>query len=175
MNRKAVINLLSIVLVILYLTGLASCRNKDETSNSNTNFNFVFKYGVNEKNKLDTFHGTYTRDMVLDPSITVHLSLTHDELGQIINKMEEISFFSYPDIFVISVSPGEMIQHVTPYSSYYFKVEYGSIVKELQWEAEVINKEEKADKLRELINLIQSIIEAKDEYKSLPEPKGGYF
>ncbi len=44
-----------------------------------TDFNIIFRYGVGAKNELDTFNGTYTWDMVVDPSITVNLSLSNKE------------------------------------------------------------------------------------------------
>ena len=64
---------------------------------------------------------------------------------------------------------------VTPYSSYYFKVEYNSQIKELWWEDKITNKDEKADRLRELIKLIRDIVESKEEYKKLPAAKVRLF
>jgi len=140
-----------------------------------TNFNFEFRYGVTSRNKLDTFHGTYTKDMILAPSITINLRLNEHEFAQILTKMQEIDFFNYPDVFKVEIPPGDLTTVVTPYSKYYFKVQYGSIIKELLWEDEIRNENEKAYKLRELIKLIRSIIESKEEYKELPEPRGGYL
>jgi hypothetical protein len=73
------------------------------------------------------------------------------------------------------VTPGETTGFVTPYEKYYFKVEKGSLVKDLRWEDEILNPDVKADKLRELITLIINIIESKPEYKALPEIRGGYM
>ena len=140
-----------------------------------TGFNLIFKYGVGAKNELNAFEGSYTRDMVQDPSITVNLSLSQEELDMIYQKMVEIDFFDYPDKFSVPIPPDGMVTSVTPYSSYYFKVEYDSKVKELRWEAEIINKNEEADKLRELIKLIRDIVESREEYKKLPTPTGGYL
>jgi len=140
-----------------------------------TNFNLIFKYGVGAKNELNTFEGTYAKDMIMDPPITVNLSLSKEELDRIYQKMIEINFFDYPDQFSVSVSPGESVGMLTPYHSYYFRVEYDSTVKELSWEDEIVNEDKKAEKLRELINLIRDIIESKEEYKQLPPPKGGYI
>jgi hypothetical protein len=113
--------------------------------------------------------------MVMDPSITVELSLTEAELDRIYQKMAEIDFFDYPDEFSVPVEEGELVTIVTPYSSYYFKVEYDSAVKELRWEDEIVNPDEKAERLRELIQLIRDIIESKEEYKELPAPTSGYM
>ena len=139
-----------------------------------SDFNMVFKYGVGAKNKLDTFNGTFTRDMVVEPSITIELSISKQELDRIYNKMVEIDFFNYPDEFSVPIDPDGKVIIVTPYNSYYFKVEYDSKVKELWWEDEIHNENMDADKLRELIQLIKDIIESKEEYKQLPEPKAGY-
>jgi len=142
---------------------------------SPSSFNLIFKYGVGAKNELNTLQGTYTKDMIFDPSITVNLSLSQEELDRIYNKMVEINFFGYPDEFSVSVSPEESVGMLTPYCSYYFKVEYDSKVKELSWEDNIINQDKKAEKLRELINLITDIVESKEEYKQLPPPRGGYI
>ncbi len=140
-----------------------------------SNFNLVFKYGVGARNELDTFNGTFTKDMISDPSITVNLYLSEEEMDSIYQKMVEIDFFDYPDEFSIPIPPDGKIGIVTPYNSYYFKVEYDSKIKELWWEDEITNENVEADKLRELINLIWDIIKSKDEYKELPEPTGGYM
>ena len=64
---------------------------------------------------------------------------------------------------------------MTPYSTYFFRVTYGTKSKELLWHDKITNSDEKADKLKELITLIRNIIESKEEYKILPEPRSGYL
>ena len=143
-----------------------------------SNFNLIFRYGIMAGNTLNTFEGTYTKDMVRDPSITVPLALTEEEMDRIYQKMVEIDFFNYPDNFSISVPPGVPTGLRTPYPSYYFRVEYNSTTKELWWDDEIVCKDfqdEKADQLRELIELIRDIIESKEEYKELPEPRSAYL
>jgi len=157
--------------LIVAVTALTGCTTRPAEV---SNFNLIFKYGVTARNELNTFAGTYTKDMIMDPSITVELSLTEEELDRIYQKMLEIDFFDYPDEFSVYVAPRRLTVIVTPYSSYYFKVEYNSSIKELRWEDEIKNRNEEADKLRELIGLIRDIIESKEEYQKLPEPSGGY-
>ncbi|MDZ4230961.1 MAG: hypothetical protein U1B77_03995, partial [Dehalococcoidales bacterium] len=99
------------------VAGLAGC---GSPATEKSNFNMIFRYGVMARNELDTFQGIYTKDMIADPSITVPLSLTEEELDSIYRKMVEIGFFSYPDEFSVSVAPGESIGMVTPHMSYYF-------------------------------------------------------
>jgi len=140
-----------------------------------SNFNMILKYGVGAGNELNTFEGTYTKDMIMDPPITVDISLSKEELDRIYQKMIEINFFGYPDQFSVFVPPGQSFGLATPHCSYYFRVEYDSKVKELSWEDNITNPDKRADKLRELITLIRDIIESKEEYKQLPPPRGGYI
>ena len=169
--RKGWLIVVSLALV-LALLGTVGC---GASTRKASNFNLIFKYGVGAQNELNTFEGTYTKDMIMDPPITVKLHLSQEELDRIYQKMVEIDFFSYPDKFFVSVPPGEVVGMVTPFLSYYFKVEYDSKTKELWWEDEIIKEDEKAEKLRELIKFIRDIIESKEEYKKLPSPRGGYL
>ena len=60
-------------------------------------FNFVFTYGVNAQNQLDTTKGQFTKDMVLEPSITTSLKLSEDEMNSIYSEMNKINILDYPD------------------------------------------------------------------------------
>ena len=68
-----------------------------ECNSENNSMNMIFSYGVGSKNVLDTHECTYTKDMLMDPSITVSLKLAGSELDSVYEKMNEIGFFSYPD------------------------------------------------------------------------------
>ena len=111
----------------------------------------------------------------MDPSITVNLSLSKEELGRIYQKMVEIDFFDYPDEYKATVFPWQSKGLKLPYSSYYFRVEYDSKTKELSWKDNILNKDKRAEKLRELIKFIRDIIESKEECKQLPPARGGYI
>jgi hypothetical protein len=185
--RRFTMKILRIALAIIIATGLiftSSCtrpdtdipsENGEPPAENTSDFNFVFNYGIMGKNIMDTARGKYTRDMVVDPNITIDLRLTQEEMDRILSKMQEINFFDYPDIFRIQVPQGSSWGIVTPHQTYKFVVTYGAVNKELLWNDEIIYPDEKADKLRELITLIKTIIESKEEYKNLPEPKGGYL
>jgi hypothetical protein len=99
------------------------------------------------------------------------LSLTEEEMERIHRKMIEIDFFSYPARFSIPDITGS----VTPYNSYYFLVEHNSEFKELWWEDGFTAEYQRAEKLRELIRLIKRLVESKDEYRKLPDPRGLYI
>ena len=160
---------------------LSSCGSPVEGSpqqGSTSGFNLVFKYGVGgapTKNVLETARGTFTRDMILDPPVTVKLKLSEDDLKRIRDKMDEIHFWDYPDVLGYEPPPGGLTRMVTPYPSYYFRAERGGVVKELRWDDQHADESERAVKLRDLTVLIREIVESKPGYEELPEPRGGYM
>jgi hypothetical protein len=168
------LTLLSLLLTVTACDNLTPTKGSADNNTHESEFNFIFKYGFSGRNTLDTFKGTYTKDMGMDPAITIPLPLTEENKDRIHQKMIEIDFFNYPDKFSVVVPTGELETRVMPYSTYFFKVTYDGHNKELLWHEKVTNSEEKADKLRELITLIRGIIESREEYKKLPAPRGGY-
>ena len=196
MKKIIHISLIMILFVVIMIG--AGCDNRDTSSNLQSpksvvedgcewsetlpesrpsDFNLLFKYGYGSinKNVLNTFNGTYTWDMVVDPSITIDFNLSDEDMDRIYQKMVEIDFFCYPDEFAIPLPENGIVSAETPYQGYYFRVEFDNNVKVLQWEDEIKNWNEDADKLRGLIRLIRSIIESKEEYQNLPPPRGGYI
>jgi len=163
------------VLSSAFLLGLALIIQSFWLPCTESDLHLTFKYGVGAKNVLNTFTGTYTRDMVKDPPVTVKFCLSEKDLDRIYQKMVAIDFFSYPTRFSAQ-SSGDVIGEMTPFSTYYFKVQCGSSeTKELVWAAKYTysgNKE--AEDLKELIDLIIEIIRSKPEYRRLPEPRAGY-
>lgn len=171
-----------LMIILILILSMLSCEKSfdpyksdvDCPCNSENNpVNLVFKYGISGKNVLNTFEGTYTKDMVVDPSITICLELTAGELDTIYSKMLQIDFFNYPDTFHVPLV-SDTVAVVTPHSTYYFDVESGQRRKEIFWEDELLNADTDAEKLRELIHLIVNTIHSREAYKNLPEPRGGY-
>ena len=175
MKKVLLLILASLCLVVSGCVSIATAQETGSDTPEKPGFNFIFKYGVTGRNTLDTFHGTFTKDMVMDPAITIGLVLSAEEMDSVYQKMTEIDFFNYPDKFSVDVPEGEIKGEVTPYSTYFFRVTYGGKTKELLWHDKITNSDERADKLKELINLIRNIVESKEEYKNLPEAGSGYL
>ena len=112
-----------------------SCTSKTDSA---TDFNMIFGYGVGAKNVLDTFEGTYTKDMISAPSLTIDFNLTKEDMSAIYEKIHEIDFFSYPEVFSVMTNQTGTIGMVTPYETYYFKVKSGSETKEVRWENSIL-------------------------------------
>jgi|GEM_PF-1685895 len=140
-----------------------------------SDFNIIFKYGygtVNNRNILNTFNGTYTKDLGRDPSVTIDFSLSDEDMDRIYQKMIETNFFCYPDEFVVPVPDGGIVSATSDYQGYYFRIECNHRIKVLQWEDYILNENDDAKNLRRVISLIRSIIRSKDEYWELPSPEG---
>jgi hypothetical protein len=160
-------------LLIITLAFIVLSCSDSGTSPENRDFNVKLRYGISARNELNTFQNTYTKDLILDGTITVPFVLSDQEFQQIRNKMDEIGFVSYPDTF-LAVTTDTIIQMVQPYPTYDFEVKLNSSIKHLYWDDEIINQNTQAIKLRELIKLIRTIIESKPEYSQLPPARGGY-
>lgn len=167
-------NFSKIVAIGLMIVGFGvfkqlSVSSQDSPDNELIDFNLVFRYGVGAKNELNTFDQTYTKDMIIDPPITVGMRLSNDELKGIYKKINDLELFNE------SVKPIEengMVGMVTPCSGYHLKVQVNSEQKELSWDDchGRVN-----DKFHQFIDYVIQIIESKEEYKKLPERRGGYI
>jgi len=162
--------LIVVVVIILAIAGFVVFKQsnippQNPPAGGPTSFNLIFKYGVGAKNELDTFNQTYTKDMVMDPSVTIKFKLTDSELAGIYQKISDLKLFD-----ISQPTEGNMM--VTPCSSYYLKVQIGSDEKDMSWSncRGKIN-----DKLQQFTAYIISIIESKEDYKKLPTPRGGYL
>lgn len=169
MTKKSLSILVAVI--VLATVGFSIFRQSNLLSNNlpaydPSSFNIIFKYGVLGGNELNTFNQTYTKDMVMDPSVTIKFKLTDKELEGIYQKINDL------DLFNLSTEPIDGNMMVTPCSGSYLKVQVGSIKKESSWNycRGKIN-----DKFQQFTDYIIPIIESKKEYKELPAPKGGYL
>jgi hypothetical protein len=87
--------------------------------------NFVFRFGVGGLNELDTFHGTFTKDLCIDNN------RQNDPLGSRVKadptETHRTRLLQLPQTFPLS----ENLK--TPSSSYYLKVQNDTTMKEVSW------------------------------------------
>jgi hypothetical protein len=173
---------LGLVLIAVFAAGLVTgvvatnlLRQRQEQEEEATRFNLVLRYGVGAKNVLHTFNGTFTKDMIRDPSITVPLRLSRDEMSLIYSKMIQTRFLTLTQEWLDN-APYEdnETRRVSPSRDYSLRVRYGSVVKELNWDDNTIINLREVTPLRELVDLIVERIHSHEEYAHLPEPQGGY-
>lgn len=161
---------LCILLTVIILSG-CNLTSAEHTlpSTKPKDFNFVFSYGVGSKNKLDTIKAQYTKDMVTEPSVSTNLKLSDEDMDTIYSEIRAINILDYPDYF----KPKNNVMQ-TPYYTYNFKLIADGMEKNISWEDENVSESKEAVQLRKLFKKIQETIESKEEYKKLPEAKGGY-
>lgn len=171
---KTKLLLIAIMVIVLAIAGFvvfkqSNTQPQNLPNGETSNFNFIFRYGIGAKNELNTFSKTYTKDMVIDPSVTIKFELTNNELAGIYQKINNLKLLENNEE---SVEENMIVTIVSPCSSYYLKVQIDSTQKELSWN----NCRGKiSDKFQQFTNYIIPIIESREEYKKLPTPKGAYL
>ena len=165
----------TIVAVFLIITSLVACVPSVQILPRTDNFAFVFEdapCGAIPKNVLDTSSGTLVYTPLGDTtSTTISLRLTDDELESIYQKAMSIGFFEYPSEFV--VPDDQVLGYQEPASSYKLSMTNGEMVNSVSWTDDTMTKPgyTKADQLRELMNLIDEIIQSHPDVQQLPGPK----
>ncbi|MCR4280470.1 MAG: hypothetical protein NUV82_03540 [Candidatus Komeilibacteria bacterium] len=128
-------------------------------------FDFIFRYGVDAKNELNTISDRFTRDMVMEPAVTVEMRLSEEEMADIYQKIVRLNLLSKDP------NPSKNTRYVTPCSTYSLNVSMDGVNDELKWsdcQAEIdIN-------FRVFTDYLIQLIHAHPEYKNLPVPTGGY-
>jgi hypothetical protein len=158
------------ILGLLSLSFILSCNIKPIEPNPQF-IKIQYHYGF--YNELDTFTGVYQKDLVQDGIARTEFYLTDSEQVQIINKIQSVDFFAFPDTinsfsktgYNVSVDPDPGIQ--------FLKIEYEGKTKSVFWCFFLPNNISFVPELKEITFFIQKIIEAKPEYKKLPAARGG--
>ena len=143
---------------------------KEERSDIPDDFNFALKYGVKGKNILNTFEGTFTKDLIRAGEITTDLRLTRNEMVAIYEQMQTLKLWDYPEVF----PPLHIRGFRTPNPIYHFKIQAEGEEKRIFSDGSIYGVYE-AEDFRDLIKNIIELIFEKEEYKKLPEADGGYF
>ena len=162
-------------LLFIIALALMSCSDKG-VSPQDREFNILMKFGVGSRNELNTFQNTYTKDLVLDGTLTVPLVLSESELNAIKAKLEQIDFFSYPEHLPV-LPNGSALVAVEPHSSYQIEIKNQSTVKTVYWDDALapIYFDIQRKNLQEIVAFISNIVNQKPEIAKLPSARGGYL
>jgi hypothetical protein len=134
-------------------------------------FGFVAAFGVYGKMVLDTFAGTFHKDMVLpqNTTSTASLSLTLGQLQEAYGRLLALDVLNYPTDFIPNQNGG-----VTPNEEYYLRLKAGGIEKEIRWDDTTLSDDRDAVALRDWFKWLQQLIYATPQYRALPAFRGGY-
>lgn len=162
------------ILLLLQASLLFACNYASWPARPEPNFGFVLEFGSCSMDKLDTFKGEFTQDRVVEPSITIDLGLSDEQMTMIYGKMVEIDLARYPEVFAVPKPLiGEVVMISSPYN-YVLTVENGELRTSIRWTDNIVQPTTpKADQLRELFRLIIQMVQEDPGYQQLPEVNFG--
>ena len=171
---KSVISKSCIPIFLLLQASLLFACNSAWPAQPEANFGFVLEFGSCSIDKLDSFKGEFTQDRVVEPSITIPLELSGEQMMLIYGKMVEINVADYPEVFEVPKPLfGEVVMISSPYN-YDLIVQNGESRISIRWTDNMIQPTiPKADQLRELFRLIIQIVQEHPGYLQLPEVNFG--
>ncbi|OMF36939.1 hypothetical protein BK133_08480 [Paenibacillus sp. FSL H8-0548] len=134
-------------------------------------FNFMVRYGYGtvNKNEINTFQGTATKDLIMNGTASAKIAFTKEEMISIYEKMREINIMAMKEL-----EPAVKGCERVPYSEDTWEININGETKTFTWTDKYCELSEDAERVLELREYIQSIVEAKQEYINLPESEGGY-
>ena len=153
--------------IILTMVGCSSTTDTEKTAHDEQFVEVQLQYGFVDE--LNTFEGTFTKDLVMDGSITVEFWLSNEDQESIKELVDQLSFFSLPNY--IPAESGVMVEpNPSPDS---LRIRLGSIDKTVVWFYPLDMENTDSKNLIELSNYIMFIVQKSDIYKALPEARGG--
>ncbi|NIK78103.1 hypothetical protein FHS15_003241 [Paenibacillus castaneae] len=134
-------------------------------------FNFIVRYGYGEaqKNEINTYEHTVTKDLIVKGTATANITFTPEELKSIYEKMREINIMGTKVL-----APSTSNCGVIPYNEDSWEIRLNGETKSFTWSEKHCELTNDAKQLLELRTYIQHLVEDKEEYKKLPEAEGGY-
>ena len=108
----------------------------------------------------------------MEPPITILMQLSDEQMRMIYEKMVAINITGYPEVFEVSKPLiGEVVMLSSPYN-YDLTVENGESKTSIRWTDDIVQPTtSKADRLRELFQLIIHMVHEHPGYQQLPDVK----
>ncbi|MDW0118251.1 hypothetical protein QTL97_15060 [Sporosarcina thermotolerans] len=132
-------------------------------------FGFSLQFGITKKNEINTFNGTFTKDLITAGTVTTDLTLTEEEMVSIYEMMKDVKFAGTKHLI-----PTVIDCAIEPYGEDEWEVLVnGEIIRHSVSEA-YCKPTDDAKQLIELRDYIFDLIQSKNSYKELPDAEGGY-
>lgn len=137
--------------------------------NAPEDFNFSIQFGIGKKNEINTFDGTFTKDLISAGTVTTDIPFSEEEMDLIYEKMKGINILESKQLI-----PETIDCAVEPAGEDEWKVLInGETIRHSVSEA-YCEPTDDAKQLLELRDTILDLIKEKDSYKELPDAEGGY-
>jgi hypothetical protein len=143
--------------------------------NQAENFAFKLSYGSCGTDVIDTFTGTYTKDLIVSPAVTTTIALSKKDMSSIFDAMQRINIFAYPSEYTIDTNEASRVGTIQPQTTYVFIVRNGVTKHSIRWVDNLIVDPypKEAAALHHVAQLIQEIISQQPEVQQLPIRGGG--
>lgn len=164
-----------VFVLILLITG---CSTETEHKGQNkmpnempSDFDFLVRYGYGEvnKNEMNTYVDTITKDLIVKGTATANLTFTTDEMRSIYEKMKEINIMGKKNL-----KPSKKGCSQTPYNEDNWKVTVDGKTETFAWSEKNCEVTDDAKQLKKLREFIWKMVVEKPVYKELPAAEGGY-
>lgn len=132
------------------------------------NFSVSFGYGEVNKNEINTYEHTVTKDLIMNGAAKAKVAFSEEEIQGIYDKMKAINVMDMDEI------PQQAGCSQKPSSTDRWSITMNGQTKTLSWTDEDCKVSEEEQQLWDLRIYIQQIVDGKDAYKALPEAVGGY-
>ncbi len=160
----------NIFVFVIIMSGIAGCAEDSSfeiDKGMPEDFNFSLTYGAYGKQKVDTFNDIVVKDLVIDGTIEVNISLTEEEMNRIYKKMMSINIMGDLDL------DKDKECHAEPSSISVWNIQVDGRTKSFYYRTYCDHPEDVLNLLK-LEDFIHDIIVGKEEYKKLPESNGEY-
>ena len=132
-------------------------------------FGFAVQFGIWSRNEINTFEGSFTKDLISAGTITTDLTFTEQEMDFIYGQMKEITIADTKQLI-----PEPIGCAMEPYGEDEWVILInGETIKHSVSET-YCEPTHDAQQLIDLRETIFDLIKKKDVYKELPEAVGGY-
>jgi helix-turn-helix protein len=158
------------LLIFLCTITITSCSDLNSEDYDEQYFKIRMHYDFN--NEVNTFSNQLQKDLALDGVVTIEFYFETEELFRIEEMVFLIDFFALQDTIHQASSDSTIYETPNP-GTQFLRVAHNDNDKTVYWQYPLPGTEEAARLLR-LHNLIIEIIEASEEYQSLPEARGAY-
>lgn len=171
--------ILCLVMLGILLSAIYFVRQKNQSGDPNTlygkfdDFNFRLNFNTLGKEQIDTYRGTLTKDLVMDGTKTVKFKIPNDVKKEIYKLMIDINILSFPDTLKVDGMA------VTPSCDYKLTATINGRVKTIVWKegfypSMIDNLPKDNVNFLKLVKYISDYIYGTEEYKNMPQAKGGY-
>jgi hypothetical protein len=171
-----------LVCLLLVAAGLAlsSCGTESAPTTSGldlpaaqpADFGFVAAFGPYGRNIIDTFAGTFTKDIISQtkPNPTAELELTAEELATLYQDLRAMHILDFP----ADLDPGNTRITASTPATYRLELRVGGTEKTIFWGHGDFPETQQAQALHVWFKKLRQMIESKPEYQRMPPLEGGY-